>query len=204
MENNIERWRKVKDFENYLVSTMGRLYNKTNKRYIYGNLNNYGYIRVDLRKDGKGTKKYMHVLVAIAFIPNPSNLPMVDHHDTDRSNNKLVNLRWASSSQNGMNKKKRMGTSSKFKGVCWKKKANKWEASIKVNQVKMYLGLFTDEDEAGRAYNTKAKEIFGLFALLNDIPDKIPDEVSDDSDSETDYEFDENDIEIDEKGFSNF
>ena len=43
-----------------------------------------------------GNKTYrVHQLVALAFLPNPNNLPTVDHKDRDRSNNNVSNLRWA-------------------------------------------------------------------------------------------------------------
>jgi hypothetical protein len=189
MSDNIECWRKVKGFENYLVSTMGRIYNKTNKRYLYGTLRSDGYMQVCLSKNGKRSLKLMHRLVAEAFILNPENLSMVDHHDTDRSNNKLSNLRWASNQDNQRNSKKQIGCSSKYKGVYWNKRANKWKSCICVNHVKMYLGYFTDELDAAKAYNKKAAEIFGLFALLNDIPND-----KDTADSDTDVDIEDSEL----------
>ena len=47
------------------------------------------------------------------------------------------------------------------------KKANKWHARIKHNGQQIHLGYYTDESEAGRVYDRKAKELFGVFAKLN-------------------------------------
>lgn len=56
-----------------------------------------GYYRVAL---GRGNQKYVHRLVAAAFLDNPENLPQVDHIDGNRQNNHVSNLRWVSAKQN--------------------------------------------------------------------------------------------------------
>ena len=53
---------------------------------------------------GRGNKKYIHRLVAEAFLPNPNNLPEVDHKDTNGLNNKVSNLQWCSRQENMSNK----------------------------------------------------------------------------------------------------
>lgn len=58
-----------------------------------------GYARVGL---GRNNKKYVHRLVAEAFLPNPENLPQVDHIDGNRLNNLVDNLRWVSAKQNSL------------------------------------------------------------------------------------------------------
>ena len=56
--------------------------------------NRYGYMYVNLRKDGVTKQQYIHRLVAQAFIPNPNNLPEVNHKDEDKTNNNVKNLEW--------------------------------------------------------------------------------------------------------------
>ena len=60
-------------------------------------LHTTGYMRVAL---GRGKQKYVHRLVACAFLPNPESLPQVDHIDGDRTNNNASNLRWVTGQQN--------------------------------------------------------------------------------------------------------
>ena len=58
------------------------------------------YKRVSLYKDGQYKSKYVHRLVAEAFIPNPDNLPVVNHKDEDGTNNKVENLEWCTNQYN--------------------------------------------------------------------------------------------------------
>lgn len=60
----------------------------------------YGYASVSLTKDGKPKSQNVHRLVAEAFIPNPQNLPCVNHKDEDKSNSVVTNLEWCDYSYN--------------------------------------------------------------------------------------------------------
>jgi len=71
------------------------------------------------------------------------------------------------SAQNEKNKKPIEGRTSKYKGVCWHKAAKKWNSQIIIKNKKTYLGCFTDEIEAAKAYDKMAKLHFGEFAYLN-------------------------------------
>lgn len=95
----------------YEVSNMGhvrsldRICTGTTKRKIKGkmlalNLNEHGYPCVDLSKDGKKRTTKVHQLVAKAFIPNPFAYPVVNHIDSNPSNNVVSNLEWCSQSHN--------------------------------------------------------------------------------------------------------
>ena len=81
-------------------------------------------------------------------------------------------MRIATHQQNAQNRRGNVGTSSRFKGVCWHKKYGKWQASITHNGRNIYLGLFTDEIDAAMAYDAKARELFGDFACCNFAPDQ--------------------------------
>jgi hypothetical protein len=90
----------------------------------------------------------------------------VDHRDGNGLNNQRHNLRPCTRSQNQHNRRLQ-GGSSVYKGVHWNKDAKKWHGTIQCNKEKFHLGLFTDEIEAAKAYDNKAKELFGEFAYLN-------------------------------------
>ena len=91
----------------------------------------------------------------------------VDHEDLDRLNNTRKNLRKADQSLNMANGPKRRGGSSQFKGVYWHAKDSVWMARIQVLRRQRYLGSFTDEVAAARAYDAAAEEAFGSYARTN-------------------------------------
>ena len=99
----------------------------------------------------------IHRMVAITFIPNPDNLPIVDHIDRNRSNNHVNNLRWVTRSQNQMNSTKTTSkTSSKYKGVSLCKRCGKWHAYIMLNRKRIHIGYYDNENTAAEMYNNKA------------------------------------------------
>lgn len=89
---------------NYQISNFGRVKNNKGK-LIKPHINKCGYIELHLGKDGKHYNRKIHRLVAEAFIPNPDQLPQVDHIDTDKANNIVSNLRWVTSKENNNNPK---------------------------------------------------------------------------------------------------
>ena len=98
----------------YQVSNLGRIKSldrrvKDNRRERYQNLkgkqlkftdNGRGYQLVFLTKESKRINKYVHRLVAETFIPNPKNLPEVNHKDLNKSNNCIDNLEWITNADN--------------------------------------------------------------------------------------------------------
>lgn len=92
---------------------------------------------------------------------------MVDHSNGDGLDNRKENLRLCTNSQNAMNKKSNTGSSSKYKGVSWKKRDKRYEVYVRANKKIIYVGSSTDETEAARMYDEAAKRFFGEFARLN-------------------------------------
>lgn len=62
-----------------------------------------GYLCVTLNKNGRSRYKAVHKLVALMFVPNPENKPVVDHVDGNRSNNHFENLRWVTAKERNIN-----------------------------------------------------------------------------------------------------
>ena len=104
------------------------------------------------------------------FVHGPVKKGMVvDHDNNDKLDNRKDNLREASPNQNGHNRVKKENTSSKHKGVYHCKKTNRYQAYISFKHKRYYLGSFSDEVEAAKAYNAKAFELYQNFAQLNPV-----------------------------------
>ena len=92
-----ETWRNISDFERYQVSNYGRVKNLATNHILKPFIASSGYLAVAL---GSGNKRYVHRLVAQAFIPNPTSLPQVNHRDENKQNNCVDNLEWCTASYN--------------------------------------------------------------------------------------------------------
>lgn len=92
-----------------------------------------------------------------------------DHKDHNGLNNQRYNLRVATPAQNRANSRPVKNSSSKYLGVYWNKAARKWRAKIKKDYKGIYLGSFTNEIDAAKAYNDAAIKFHGEFANLNII-----------------------------------
>ena len=93
-------WKPIKDYPHLLISRTGRVWSTTYDKELRPHLTNRGYLRVSLSKDKTVKNGSVHRLVAEAFIPNPDNLPCVDHIDGNKLNNRVENLQWISTSNN--------------------------------------------------------------------------------------------------------
>ena len=101
-----EEWKDIKDYEGlYQVSNWGRMmslnYRKTGKSKLMKLMKNKkGYLTVVFHKNGEYKRYLVHRLVAEHFIPNPDNLPQVNHLDEDKTNNSVDNLEWCDNKEN--------------------------------------------------------------------------------------------------------
>ena len=91
----------------------------------------------------------------------------VDHINRNGLDNRKRNLRICSFQQNMLNSKPMHNRTSKYKGVKRNKKNNNWRVNISYKGNKYEIGSFVDEEMAARAYDKKAKQLFGEFAYLN-------------------------------------
>lgn len=170
---NTEIWKSIKDLP-YDISNLGNVRRSLNAPYKYrrgGNikpyLNNKGYWCVNLYLHSKVYKKQVHRLIAEYFIPNPDNLPEVNHIDGNTQNNAIENLEWCThqyniqhSWDNGLHKNyhacasiKRKNSTSKYRGVSWSKERQRWCAYVTFKGKHYGIGRFKDEIEAAKAYD---------------------------------------------------
>lgn len=91
----------------------------------------------------------------------------VDHANRNTLDNRRCNLRLATNSQNSHNSQKSVSKTSKYRGVSWSKKREKWLAQISYIGKKLALGGYETEEEAYEAYRKAETELFGEFALAN-------------------------------------
>lgn len=98
---------------------------------------------------------------------NPKGI--VDHINGNILDNRKKNLRVCSIRENVINQKKRVGTTSRYKGVSWSKASKKWLACINKYYKTYNLGYFENEKDAARKYNEVAKLWFGEFARVNQL-----------------------------------
>ena len=171
MLNNNEIWKPIKGFERiYEVSNLGNIRNARNI-LLKGYVNNKGYHCIDLTIDGIRSKHLRHRLVMLAFVPNPKNLPEVNHIDENKANNALSNLEWCSRShnkqhsmasgtyqkifttRNSLGKKHKPNTASKYHNVSFDKERNKWTAVIISNKKRYGFKRFDTEIEAALHVN---------------------------------------------------
>ena len=93
----------------------------------------------------------------------------VDHKDGNTFNNQKYNLQIITNGQNQIKKRRQKNNTSGYRGVIWYKNYNCWAAQISFQRKHYNLGYHKTKEEAAIAYNKKAKELFGAFAVLNKI-----------------------------------
>lgn len=93
----------------------------------------------------------------------------IDHADRNPANNKIENLRPATRSQNKINRRSRIGSSSKYLGVNFDKRSKKWVSRIRINGKSTQIGSFKEENLAALTWNRFAVKYYGEFANLNII-----------------------------------
>lgn len=114
-----------------------------------------------LRIENKKTIR-MHRVIANC----PENKE-IDHINGNRMDNRKINLRICTSSQNSKNRKLQKNNKSGYKGVSYRKRDKKWIVYICVNRKNKYIGIFKNIKDASNAYNIAAVQYYKEFANLN-------------------------------------
>jgi len=169
----MEVWKDVKDYEGkYQISNYGNVKSlsrimirgngsklTTKERMLKPCLDAEGYFHIGLWNNGKRKTTKIHQLVAIYFLNHtPCGYRLVvNHKDFNRTNNHIDNLEITTVREN-TNQKHRPSTS-KYTGVSWSKRDNKWISKIVINGKGKYLGRFKSEEDAYLAYEKELRNI---------------------------------------------
>lgn len=160
----------IRDYENlYHISNFGRVktlgggqsQNPTFKKprilRLYRAPNDYLFVK--LCKNGKSSYRRIHRLVVETFLPNPLNLPQINHKNQIKTDNRLENLEWCDGHHNMNSFYKNKNTTSSYPGVHWSKKELAWIAHIRIKGRVNRLGKFKVEKDAALAYQKKLKTL---------------------------------------------
>lgn len=140
--------------DQYIISNINWSLSGKNKRMYVQSIAN--------KKAGSSIVKMHRLLLSIE-----DKRVLVDHKNRNTLDNRRENLRVCNYSENGKNKLSLLGSSSKFLGVSWNKRAKKWVVNIRKEGKNTYLGLYNNEIEAAEVYDFAAKIVHGEFASLN-------------------------------------
>lgn len=168
-----EIWKDIKGYEGlYQVSNLGSVkslprswysgYNALTtikERILKPGLGGHGYYTVCLSKMGKQKTFVVHQLVAMTFLEyTPCGYQLViDHINDVKTDNRLENLQVVTQRENSYKTQRKY--SSKYKGVSWDKKSNKWSSYITIKNKKKFLGYFTNEYDAHLKYQETLKTL---------------------------------------------
>lgn len=161
-----ETWCDIKGYEGfYQVSNIGKVRSLTRTimrsnghsmvlkgRVMKSFIGVRGYFVVTLQKEGSAKTKYVHILIASLFIPNPDNKPEVNHKNGIRTDNRIINLEWTTRRENGTHAFLINRKTSIYPGVARDRKKKKWRASIQLLGKNKFLGNFNSEIKASEAY----------------------------------------------------
>lgn len=88
---------------------------------------------------------------------------VIDHINRNKLDNRRSNLRYATRSQNCMNRGMMKSNTSGYRGISWHKPSKKWQVRISYNHKMIALGTYSDIEEAARVYKNKAVELFETY-----------------------------------------
>lgn len=171
-----EIWKTIEENPNYMVSNLGRVkslydgrHNKFREKILSNTISSKGYYFVHFKYNGKLTNFFVHRLVAEAFIPNPNNLPEVNHKSEIKTQNNVENLEWCDRKYNanwGTMKsrlsKKRCGDKNPFYG-----KQHTNETKQKLSKIVIQIDKETNEPIKEWQSVTEAAKQLGI--CLNNI-----------------------------------
>jgi len=134
----------LKDYEGlYKINKQGEVWSYFLKRFLSLCINQDGYYKYVLCKENVKKDVLAHRLVAIQFIPNLANLPLVDHIDRNKLNNNVNNLRWVTLRQNQLNRK-----DTKHPYIYWREERKCYRIEIAIKRKIIYTSDHKDLNQA--------------------------------------------------------
>lgn len=170
----MEVWKEIEGFNgDYLVSNYGRVksFKMKHERIMRLRKDKDGYMLITLHNNNHVTTKKVHRLVAQAFIPNPENLPQVNHKDENKANNIVDNLEWCTCKYNinyGAHTQKVANTQRGRKHTCEHIQKIR-ENAINKRKVKMLsldgkvIKRFKSASDAGRYVNGNTTNVIAVI-----------------------------------------
>jgi hypothetical protein len=126
---------------------------------VAGYKKDVGYITIKINR-----KLYKAHRLAYLYMTGKFPENSIDHINHIKHDNRWINLRDATNSQNHANQVKPKNNTSGYKGVCWNKQDKKWRAKIEYMYKDIHIGYYTTAEEASEAYKKKATELNGEFS----------------------------------------
>lgn len=146
-----EIWKNIKDYDGlYQVSNLGNIKNFKNNKILNGYYDKDGYKRICLYNKGKRYYPFVHRIVAETFIPNPDNLPCINHKNEIKDDNVISNLEWCTIKYNN-----NYGNRNKKISINNRKKVAQY--SLNMNLIKKFNSI----TEASKEIKTSTSHISG-------------------------------------------
>ena len=166
---------EISNFSKYLAHKDGYLIRKNDRKIIEGSIDSDNYVKTNITDDDGVKYSKMHQLIMSAFFYLPrDDTKIIDHIDRIKINNKTSNLQYVDISYNSMNRLKRNGVSSKYRGVKWNKSNQIFKITISLptfmNNDKMYISSFKDEILSAKLYDLYFRLFYGENSLCNFLP----------------------------------
>ena len=164
-DNNNEKWSIIDGYDDYFISNLGNIYSLKSSKFLKPRKSD-GYLRVTLCKKGKVKSHFVHKLIASAFILKNGDRNFVNHINSNRSDNRIENLEWCTTSENiihGWKYGNIIGITGRKHSVQTKYKISKNKKGLKHSE------FHNHKISSGLRNGVRASKIIQYDLLMNEI-----------------------------------